>query len=156
MVVPQPKFALYLDTSALVKLFIEEDESPQVRALAEGRKGAEVLLVSRLGYTEASVTLARMVHLGRITASELPHHLGALEDYWDQSIQEVPLTDEILEDARQLAQRFPLRTYDAIHLASAREARKMLRGIFDGEVRFLAFDGALLKAAELIGFTIPS
>lgn len=153
--VQPPKFAIYLDTSALVKLFIEEDGSVKVRALAAGRTGAEVLLVSRLGYTEASVSLSRMVHLGRIPASNLPHHQGSLDDYWDQSIQEVALSEEVLEDARQLAQRFPLRTYDAIHLASAREARRMLRGIFDGEVKFLAFDSALLKVAESLGFTIP-
>lgn len=155
MGVRQPKFALYLDTSALLKLFIEEEGSARVRALAEGRAGADVLLVSRLGFTEASISLARMVHLGRFPAADLPHHLGSLQDYWDQSIQEVGLTEEILEDARQLAQRFPLRTYDAIHLASAKEARKMLRGIFAGEVRFLAFDKALLKAAKTLRFPAP-
>ena len=151
-----PKFALYLDTSALLKLFIEEDGSAKVRALAKGQMGAEVLLVSRLGYTEASISLARMVHLGRLPAGDLPHHQGSLDDYWDQSIQEVALIEGLLEDARQLAQRFPLRTYDAIHLASAREAKRMLRGIFDGDVNFLAFDSALLKAAQALGFTIPS
>ncbi len=154
MTVRRPKFALYLDTSALLKLFVEEEGSVFVRSLAKGKAGADVLLSSRLGYTEASVSLARLVHLGRAPAAELPHHLGALEDYWDQSIQEVPITEEVLEDARQLAQRFPLRTYDAIHLGSAREARKMLRGTFDGEVRFLAFDAALLKAAQAVGFTV--
>ena len=156
MVVRRSKFALYMDTSALIKIFVEEDGSARVRALARGRGSAEILLVSRLGFTEASVSLSRMVHLGRVSASESPQHQGSLEDYWDQSIQEVELTEEVLEDARQLAQRFPLRTYDAIHLASAREARRMLRGLFDGEVQFLAFDAALLKAAEAIGFTIPS
>ena len=154
--VRRSKFALYMDTSALIKLFIEEEGSARVRALAGGRGGAEILLVSRLGFTEASVSLARMVHLGRIYAAELPHHQGSLEDYWDQSIQEVELIEDVLEDARQLAQRFPLRTYDAIHLASAREARRMLRGLFDGEVQFLAFDMALLKAAQAVGFAIPA
>jgi predicted nucleic acid-binding protein len=138
-----------------MKLLVEEEGSGRVRSLVEGPKGAEVLLVSRLGHTEASVSLARMVHLGRIPAGDLPHHLGALDDYWDQSIQEVDLAEEVLEDARQLAQRFPLRTYDAIHLASAREARRMLRGIIEGEIQFLAFDAALLKAARATGFTIP-
>jgi uncharacterized protein len=156
VVVRQPKFALYLDTSALMKLFIEEDGSAKVRALAAGRTGADVLLVSRLGCTEASVSLARMVHLGRLPTADLPHHQGSLGDYWDQSIQEIALTEEVLEDASQLAQRFPLRTYDAIHLASAREAKRMLRGIFDGDVKFMAFDAALLKAAQSLGFTIPA
>ena len=156
MVVRRTKFALYLDTSALLKIFVDEDGSAQVRALAEGRGSADILLMSRLGFTEASASLARMVHLGRLSAAELPHHLGTLEDYWDQSIQEVELVEDVLEDARQLAQRFPLRTYDAIHLASAREARRMLRGMFEGEVQFLAFDAALLKAAQAVGFTIPT
>lgn len=150
------KFALYLDTSALLKLFIEEEGSRRVRALAHGPSSAEVLLASRLGHTEASVSLARMVHLGRLAAAELPESLGRLDDYWDRSIQEVDISEEVLEDARQLAQRFPLRTYDAIHLASARAARRMLREVFAGEVRFLAFDAAMLKAAQAIGFTIPA
>jgi len=156
LAVRRAKFALYMDTSALIKLFIDEDGSARVRGLAEGRSAADILLVSRLGFTEASVSLARMVHLGRISAAELPHHLGSLEDYWDQSIQEVEINEDVLEDARQLAQRFPLSTYDAIHLASAREARRMLRGLFEGEVQFLAFDMALLKAAQAVGFTIPN
>ena len=53
-----------------------------------------------------------------------------------------------------LAQRFPMRTYDAIHLASAREAKRMLSW-FDGEVRFLAFDPGLVQAARTLGFAIP-
>ena len=148
-------YALYLDTSALVKLFIEEDGSARVRSLAAGGAGADVLLASRLGYTEAAVTLARLVHLGRIPSADLVSRLGVLERYWEQSIQEVDIIETVLQDARQLAQRFPLRTYDAIHLASAREAKRMLKDVFDGEVRFLAFDGALVRAARLLGFSIP-
>ena len=89
---------------------------------------------------------ARRVHLGRIPAAELPRHQGSLEDHWDQSVQEVVRIEDVLEDARRLAQRFPLRTNDAIHLASARESRRMLRGLFEGEVRFLA---------DLIGGCLP-
>lgn len=155
MVARKTKFALYLDTSAFIKLFIEEAGSAQVRSLAGGARAAEVLLVSRLGFTEACVSLARMVQLGRLAAEDLPHRLGCLEDYWDQSIQEIELLEDVLEDARQLAQRFPLRTYDAIHLASARAARRMLRPVFEGEVHFLAFDAALVKAAQAVGFVVP-
>ena len=147
-------FALYLDTSALVKLFVVEDGSALVRGLVRGRSSARALLVSRLGYTEASVSLARMVHLGRIPAADLPKHLGALDDYWEESIQEVELSETVLRDARELAQRFPLRTYDAIHLASAREAKRMLRGAFEGELRFLAFDAGMVNVARSLGFTI--
>ena len=148
-------FALYLDTSALIKLFVAEDESDLVRALAHGRAAADVLLASQLGYTEAWVSLARMVNFGRIPAAALPHHLGTLTDYWENSIQAVDLTEDVLQDARQLAQRFPLRTYDAIHLASARQAKRLLREAFDGEVHFIAFDTGLLKAARALGFAIP-
>lgn len=148
-------FAIYLDTSALVKLFIREEGSDRVRRLTGGRRGAQVLLVSRLGHTEASVSFARMVHLGRLAAADLPRLLGSLDDYWATSIQEVSLSDSVLNEARQLAQRFPLRTYDAIHLASAREARRMLDGSFNGELRFLAFDSALTRAARETGFAVP-
>lgn len=115
-----------------------------------------MLLASRLGHTEASVSFARMVHLDRLATADLPGLLGRLDDYWETSIQEVGLTDAVLDDARQLAQRFPLRTCDAIHLASAREARRMLEGAFDGEVWFLAFDRALVSAAREAGFRVPA
>jgi predicted nucleic acid-binding protein len=147
-------FALYLDTSALVKLFAVEEGSALVRTLVSGHSAAGLLLVSRLGYTEASVSLARMVHFGRIPAADLPKHLGALDSYWEESIQDVEMSEDVLRDARQLAQRFPLRTYDAIHLASARAAKRMLRGAFEGELRFLAFDSGLVKAAQELGFPI--
>ena len=45
--------------------------------------------MSRLGYTEALVSLARMFHLGRILAADLPHYLGVLEKDREESIQEV-------------------------------------------------------------------
>jgi len=110
-----------------------------------------VILASRLGWVEASVSLARMVHLGRMAAADLPGCLQALDEYWEGSIENVDLSDTVLEGARQLAKRFPLRTYDAIHLASALEASRMLQG-YPGELRFLAFDDALLKAAQAVGF----
>jgi predicted nucleic acid-binding protein len=69
-------FALYLDTSALVKLFVDEAGSGRVRALAGGRAGADILLASRLGLTEASVSFARMVRLGRLSAGFFPPTLG--------------------------------------------------------------------------------
>ena len=152
---PQEGFALYLDTSALIKLFVEENGSALVRTLAGGRTGADVLLSSRLGYTEAAVTLARLVHLGRLPTADLASHLSGLEGYWEESIQEIDLSELVVQDARQLAQRYPLRTYDAIHLASAREAKRMMKDVFDGEVQFLAFDTGLVRAARQLGFSIP-
>lgn len=149
------RFAIYVDTSASIKIFVDEPGSTQVRALATGHNGADVLLASRLGYTEAAVTLARLAHQERFSAADLLAHLGALERYWEESIQEIELSELVLQDARQLAQRFPLRTYDAIHLASAREAKRMLKDVFDGELRFLSFDTSLVHAARNLGFTIP-
>ncbi len=137
-----------------MKLFVMEVGSAQVRGLLEGPNGADIILASRLAHAEASVCMARLVHLGRVAAADLPRLLGSLDDYWEQSIQEIPISDEVLDQARQLAQRFPLRTDDAIHLASAREARKMLRGQFDGEITFVAFDTAMLEAARDMGLRV--
>jgi predicted nucleic acid-binding protein len=67
----------------------------------------------------------------------------------------VELSEDVLRGAQQLAQQFPLRTYDAIHLSSAKEAQRMLRGRFAGELRFLAFDDGLNRAARALGFSVP-
>lgn len=151
MAVKRSKTACYLDTSALLKLFVDEPGSAPIRAVVQQ---ATALFCSRLGHIEAAVSLARMVHLGRLSAADLPHLLGSLDDYWDQSIQEIPLSDEVLEQARNLAQRFPLRTYDAVHLASAREARQITRTMLESEIVFLAFDRNLCEAAVGSGFKV--
>jgi predicted nucleic acid-binding protein len=58
---------LYLDTSALVKLYVEEPGSRTVRALLER---AQVVSTSRVAYVEMRAGLARKLRQGELSEEE--------------------------------------------------------------------------------------
>jgi predicted nucleic acid-binding protein len=63
----------------------------------------------------------------------------------------VAQTPQLLETARQLVERHPLRAYDAVQLASAVNARQSLFSS-PTTITFLSADKQLLAAAQTEGF----
>jgi predicted nucleic acid-binding protein len=72
--------------------------------------------------------------------------VGQFESDWETYIR-VDLHDEVLDTTRELIQRYGLRAFDAIHLASATDLRKALGEAVD----FVAADKRLLEAATAEG-----
>ena len=143
---------LYLDASALIKAFLEERGSAEVR---EALAAAEGPTTSAVAYAELRATFARSLRDGRFDAAQ---HTAALEDLDDQWLRFVfvDLDDECLCDAGSVVDRRPphaLRALDSIHLASA------LR-IATGDptsVTYACWDLRLWRAARDEGFTmLPS
>lgn len=141
---------VYLDTSAFLKLFLDEPESRQVSQIIQN---AATLFASRLVLTEARISLARYERVGRI---KTPHYEAAMEavaDFWNREIEELELNTAVLKEAERQGALNTLGTLDAIHLATAKLARKTLpRGAVMG---FLTFDQQLLAAALSIRFLNP-
>ncbi|MDP9474710.1 MAG: type II toxin-antitoxin system VapC family toxin [Actinomycetota bacterium] len=136
-------FVLYLDTSALLKLYVEEEHSDVVgRAVSE----ADVVVVSEIADLEARAALARLYHEGRMSAEDLDRALGRLEGDLD-AVGSVLYDADLARAAGELAREHgdpPLRAYDALHLASALEAFRLLaEGAGDRAPRLLAFDRRL-------------
>ena len=128
---------LYLDTSALVKLYAEEEGTELVeRAVDE----AEVVTTSIVAYAEARAALAR----------KLREAVEALDEDWE-TLDTYEATDELVRTAGALAEEQALRGFDAIHLASVllvREVRRQQTGESTEEaVLFLGFDSHLTEAA---------
>lgn len=125
---------VYADSSALVKLVIEEPESA---ALEDHLSSDCVLATSRVAVVEVS----------RATALANPRQAVREEvDRLLASCMLVAVTSPLLRSARQLAGA-SVRTLDAIHLASA------LRIEAD---ELLAYDRRLLAAAAEHGLTAAS
>lgn len=137
---------LYCDTSALLKLYVAEDQSPTVRALAES---AQTIAVCRIAWAEAMAALARR-------ARETPTDTGTIEavrsalraDWPHYAI--VELTQPLVELAGDYADTFALRGYDSVQLAAAR----ILQEAANEPVQFACFDGRLNKAASVLGMSI--
>jgi predicted nucleic acid-binding protein len=130
---------IYLDTSALVKLYVQEAFSEEVR---EAVAGQPVRTVS-IAFVEALSALARKAELTEderlsVTREFLKswHRFRALS------------TDDVLESAGILARGHRLRAFDALHLAAAREL-----GAPSG-VQFAVYDQDLARAAREEGFQV--
>lgn len=134
---------IYVDTSALIKRYIQEAGSSAVRALLAQ---ATPLATATLAYVEMFATFYRRQRDGHLTASQSARLAAHFESDWRSYIR-VPLHDDILRLGRNLARAHPLRGADAVHLASALSLRDTL-----GEaVRFVAADHRLLSAAAAEG-----
>jgi predicted nucleic acid-binding protein len=124
----------YFDSSALVKLVIDEEESDVLRAFER--------------------------RIGRVTTSELvrvevPRAVGRTVDNAGErvagllrSLHLIPITGALLDQAGRLAPS-TLRSLDAIHLASALLLQDDLEA-------FVAYDDRLLDAASALGMPVAA
>ena len=115
---------LYLDTSALAKLFISE---PGSEAVASAAGTALAVATPRIAYVEMHATLGRAVRMNRIPASSLESRLGEFESRW-ASLNVVDLTDAMARRAAELVIRYGLRGHDSVHLAAALAVQDALAG----------------------------
>jgi len=136
---------LYMDTSALLKFYIEEEGSFVARRLVAD---ADVLSMSRVGYAEARAGLARALRTGRLSDNLFELALHEFEERWNAT-SVIEASDLVVRRAGDLAEKHALRGFDAIHLSSA-----LFFETESGEhVTFSAWDDRLLAAAATEGLT---
>lgn len=134
---------LYLDTSSLIKLYVEEEGSSHVRQLVDA---AAVVTTSVVAYPEARAALARHRRDRAITPSEFDRSKGDFERDWP-SLLRIDLTEPLYRQAGDLAERHSLRGFDSLHLASFLTLDTLRAS---GEaVIFSSFDEHLNRAARL-------
>lgn len=138
---------LYLDTSALVKLFFLEAGSGIVVDLV---KKADSVITSQVAYTESCSALARRRRDKRITEEKFQKAKKNLDDQWPQ--MDTIQVDEIR--AGELAIRHVIRGFDAIHLAAALEIRTSAGK--DAGVTFCSFDDRQNDAARAEALIVVS
>jgi predicted nucleic acid-binding protein len=116
---------LYLDTSAVLRAILESGTSPDV----EGRiADAPALVTSRLSLVEGSRAVHRLRLLGRVSEAKLADAEQQISALWARC-ELWELTREVCETARHVAPGKPLRTLDALHLATFVLARQKITGL---------------------------
>lgn len=128
----------YVDSSALLKMYVEEADSD----VAEQLLGADpVVVTSWVTLVEVRRDLARLVE---------PQDLPDLRRRFERDLGEFALVsvDQVVcESAADIGEQLGVRALDAIHLACAR--RLQVPGL-----GFLTFDLRQAQAARSLGFTV--
>ena len=133
----------YVDTSTLIKLFIDEAGSAHAQDVWDA---SDVRASSRLVVVESRAALAAAARAGRLGRAQhraAKRELAALIDH----LTLVEVTGELIADAAGMAEVERLRGYDAVHLASAL--------LVEAEV-FTSADTALCEAAWRRGMHVAN
>ena len=138
---------LYLDTSAWLKLYIEENGSELIKQIITD---SEQICTHLIAYTELRSALARAERENRIEHSQKIMVIDAMEKDW-QMLNIVQPTETLIRRAALLCDQFGLRGFDSIHLASA-EAINLQT--MPETTLFASFDRKLNKAAFELGMSI--
>jgi predicted nucleic acid-binding protein len=140
---------LFADSSALVKLYVDERGSTAIRRCE--RSGPFV--VSALARVEVPAALWRKVRMRELDAADARLLTTAFEVDWygtaaaEPRFPVVAASTALMQDAAQLCEVHDLRAHDAVQLASA----LALAG--DEPVEIACFDTRLLAAAQAEGLS---
>lgn len=133
---------LFCDTSSLIKLYIVEAGSKELkRHVAE----AEAVAVCRIAWAEAHAALSRRAREVPKDAALIEQAKAALAKDWPRFVV-LEVNQTLVERAGEYADTFALRGYDSIQLAAAYEAHR-ISGL---PILFASFDTRLNKAAKLL------
>jgi len=134
---------LFCDTSALIKLYIIEVGSDELKArILE----AEAVAVCRIAWAEAHAALSRRAREVPEDALVIEQAKAALATDWPHFVV-LDIDQSLVERAGEYADTFALRGYDSIQLAAASEASR----ISQSPLFFACFDIRLNKAAKMLG-----
>jgi len=137
--------SLYAESSAILAWLLDETSGASVReSLAE----EEIVVASDLTLIECDRVLHRAGVLGELTEAEAADrraHLSTVAGHWVL----LRIGPEVVERARQPFPGEPIRTLDAIHLASLLVARSALAGL-----ALLSLDTRVRNAASRLGIEL--
>jgi len=139
----------FVDTSALAKRYLVETGSNWVVSWIEPPAN-NVIIMSELAFVEMRSLLARRVRDGVLTPSDANALRNDFLLHGNNEYLIVLVETNVLNQAARLVDQYPLRTLDAIQLASAIQAVNVLAL----PMTFISGDKNLLAAAAGEGFGI--
>lgn len=138
---------LYLDTSSLVKLYVEEPDSDTVRQLVES---AAIVGTATIAYAETRAALARRRRERALRPAAFASAKKTFDAEWAKYFT-IEVTPALCRQAGDFAERYGLRAYDSVHLAAFAE---IAREAGVRETHFSSFDTALNLAAGSLRRTL--
>ncbi len=135
---------LYFDTSSLVKLYVEESHSDQVK---EWVKKASIIATCRIAYPEAILVLNRRLRAGDPPEKDYHTLKSKLSVEWENY---AAIDFDELEAGR-MVEKHGLRGFDAVHLSAIKLLISTQNNI---SFTFSTFDVRLARVAVSEGFSM--
>lgn len=131
----------FFDTSALVKRYVAEKDSPFVSSKL---READDVIISSLCLIEVTSTMSRLLREKRLDSADYRLiKTGFQEDLAWMTV--IGVNEEVVNKSISIVEKHPLRAIDSIHLSSAVLARADL---------FVSADKRQCEAGEKLGLNV--
>jgi len=144
-----------LDTSALIKRYVDEVGSRWLRALLDAKPRPSIVMV-HLVIVEVTSALMRRVREGVLTDAEYAQAQNAFRADCLRQYELVTAVDDVIDQANRLLETYPLRAYAAVHLATAVVSNRYLLANDLTPLVFLSADDRLNQAASAEGLVVDN
>jgi predicted nucleic acid-binding protein len=132
---------VYLDSSSLVKVYVQEPGTEVVRGLL---LQAATATTSVIAYAEVRAALARLRWERGLATRAFAEAKRLFEQDWHMFVA-IDVSPAVCRLAGMFAERHRLRGFDALHLASFHQ---VLERAADDDVQFSSADDRLTRAAR--------
>jgi predicted nucleic acid-binding protein len=143
----------YLDTSALIKRYVDETGSDWLQTQIDAQPPPTLVIV-HLAIVEMTSALARRMREGVLNPEEYHQLQNAFRFDCLTDYEIVFAAGAVIDQANQLLEQHPLRAYDAVHLATAMVTNQQLLANNLAPLIFLSVDERLNQAAAAKGLAV--
>jgi predicted nucleic acid-binding protein len=142
--------ALYfLDTSALVKLYVEEQGTDRLLPLVSNQPENRFAVLA-ISVVEIRSAIRRRQRAGDIDDNVATAILESVQSHLETQFMRQAVNDTVIDRALEMIDRYALRAYDAVQLAGC----LVLCAITAQEFTFICSDHRLLEAARSERLTV--
>lgn len=142
----------FLDSSALIKRYVEEPGAAWIREITAPDAG-HIIVIAPITRVEIVSGIMRLNREGALTDQAVAAIRFLVDRHARGEFVVIALTEEIVARAEDLLERYVLRASDAIQLASALESNVQIAKDAPPRLEFVSADARLLAAAIGEGLT---
>lgn len=147
--------AYFLDSSACVKLYVEERGTAWLRSLVSALTQHEFIIV-RVAVIETAAALYRRAHVFTHDFEEARAGVAALQRDVGTLFRAIEVSPNVVALALQVAAGRHLRGYDCLQLAGALYAERARTAASLSRLVLLSSDSELMAAAGAEGFRVEN
>ncbi len=143
----------FFDSSALIKRYVSKTGTTWIRSLTTPHVG-DTIFIAYITQVEIVSGAARLRREGQISSRNAHAIRLVLNRHAEHKYVVIRLGEHVVERAQDLLEKYMLRAYDSVQLASALEANRHLLAAGMPPLIFISADHQLLTAATAEGFTV--